>query len=49
MMRIEALRRLSPKIWWNEATTEPGRDAIGFYREKKDDSRNVGLGPVNTF
>jgi phage terminase large subunit len=45
MMRIEALRRLGPQIWWNEATTEPGRDAIGFYHERKDEARNVGLGP----
>jgi phage terminase large subunit len=45
MMRIEALRRLGPQIWWNEATTEAGRDAVGFYHEKKDDVRNVGLGP----
>ena len=45
MMRIEALRRLGPQLWWNEATTEPGRDAIGFYHERKDDARNVGLGP----
>jgi len=45
MMRIEALRRLGPQLWWNEATTEPGRDAIGFYHERKDEARNVGLGP----
>jgi phage terminase large subunit len=45
MMRIEAIRRLGPQIWWNESTTEPGRDAIGFYHERKDDLRNVGLGP----
>jgi phage terminase large subunit len=45
MMRIEALRRLGPQIWWNETTTEPGRDAIGFYHERKDETRNVGLGP----
>jgi phage terminase large subunit len=45
MMRIEALRRLGPQLWFNEATTEPGRDAIGFYHERKDDIRNVGLGP----
>jgi len=45
MMRVEALRRLGPQIWWNEATTEPGRDALGFYHERKDDVRNVGLGP----
>lgn len=44
-MRIEALRRLGPQIWWNEATTEAGRDAIGFYHERRDDVRNVGLGP----
>jgi phage terminase large subunit len=45
MMRIEAVRRLSSKMWWNEASTEAGRDAVGFYHEKKDDVRNVGLGP----
>lgn len=44
-MRIEAVRRLGPKMWWNETTTEAGRDAIGFYHEKKDEQRNVGLGP----
>src|ERR1700761_8341756 len=45
MMRIEALRRLGPHLCWNEATTEPGRDAIGFYHERKDEVRHVGLGP----
>lgn len=44
-MRIEAVRRLGPKMYWNEDTTEPGRDAIGFYHERKDDVRNIGLGP----
>lgn len=44
-MRIEAVRRLGPQMWFNEATTEAGRDAIGFYHERKDESRNVGLGP----
>jgi phage terminase large subunit len=28
-MRIEAVRRLFPKCWFNEATTEAGRDALG--------------------
>lgn len=45
VQRIEALRRLGPQLWFNEATTEAGRDAIGFYHERKDDIRNVGLGP----
>lgn len=44
-MRIEAVRRLSPKFWFDEEKTEPGRDALGFYHEKKDEERNIGLGP----
>jgi phage terminase large subunit len=44
-LRIEAVRRLGPKMYWNEDTTEAGRDAIGFYHERKDEQRNVGLGP----
>jgi phage terminase large subunit len=44
-LRIEAVRRLGPKMYWNESTTEAGRDAIGFYHERKDEQRNVGLGP----
>jgi phage terminase large subunit len=44
-MRIEAVRRLFPKCWFNEATTEAGRDALGYYHERKDEERNVGLGP----
>jgi phage terminase large subunit len=44
-MRIEAARRLFPSIWFNEDTTEAGRDAIGAYHEKRDDARNIGLGP----
>lgn len=45
MMRIEAVRRVLPRIWFNEATTEAGRDALGFYHEKKDEARGAGLGP----
>lgn len=44
--RIEAARRLFPSVWFNKDTTEAGRDALGWYHEKKsDDERNVGLGP----
>jgi phage terminase large subunit len=45
MMRIEAARRLFGRIWFNEAMTEAGRDALGWYHEKKDETRSVGLGP----
>lgn len=43
--RIEAARRLFPSIWFNEATTSAGIDALGWYHEKKDEDRGVGLGP----
>jgi len=43
--RVEAGRRLFPAMWFNEATTQPGIDALGWYHEKKDEVRNVGLGP----
>lgn len=45
LKRVEAGRRLFPMVRFNEATTEPGRDALGWYHEKRDEQRNVGLGP----
>lgn len=45
-MRIEAVRRILPRCRFNEATTEAGRDALGWYHEKRsEDDRDVGLGP----
>lgn len=44
-MRIEAVRRIMPLVWFNEETTEAGRDALAWYHEKKDEDRNIGLGP----
>ncbi len=43
--RIEAARRRFPAIWFNETPTQAGRDALGWYHEKKDDERGIGLGP----
>jgi phage terminase large subunit len=43
--RIEAGRRLFPSIWFNEATSSAGLDALGWYHERKDDARSIGLGP----
>ena len=43
--RIEAGRRLFPSLWFNEATTQAGLDALGWYHEKKDEKRQIGLGP----
>jgi phage terminase large subunit len=47
MMRIEAVRRILPRCWFAEAPTEAGRDALGYYHERKDEARNVGLGPAH--
>lgn len=44
-LRIEAARRLFPRVVFNEATTQAGREALGAYHEKIDDMRNIGLGP----
>lgn len=45
MMRVEAARKLFPKIWFDDANTKPGRTALGWYHEKLDEKRNMGLGP----
>lgn len=45
MNRVDAARRLFPRMRFNEATTEPGRDALGWYHEKIDEDRGIGLGP----
>jgi phage terminase large subunit len=44
-MRIEAVRRLGPKFWFHEQNSDAGRMALGFYHEKKDEIRDIGLGP----
>lgn len=43
--RIEAGRRYFPSIWFNEETTQGGLEALGWYHEKKDEDRGIGLGP----
>ncbi len=43
--RVEAVRRMFPSVRFNEATTGPGRDALGWYHEKRDELRGIGLGP----
>jgi len=43
--RIEAGRRLFPSIWFDADSTSGGRDALGWYHEKQDAVRGIGLGP----
>ena len=45
MNRITAARRMFGRCWFEKSKTEAGRDALGFYHEKKDETRNIGLGP----
>lgn len=44
-MRIEAARRLFPNIYFDADRTAHGIDALGWYHEKRDEARNIGLGP----
>lgn len=43
--RIEAVRRWLPSCWFNEETCKAGIEALGWYHEKRDETRSVGLGP----
>ena len=45
LKRVEAARRLFPSVWFNEEKCDAGIKALGWYHEKQDDKRNVGLGP----
>ncbi len=36
---------LTSEGWYEQPTTEAGLEALGWYHEKKDEERNVGLGP----
>jgi phage terminase large subunit len=45
MLRIDAARRLFPRIWFDAAKTEAGRNVLVAYHEKRDEKRNIGLGP----
>ena len=47
LLRIDAVRAMLPRCRFNEDTTESGRLALGAYRQKVDDVRGVGLGPVH--
>jgi phage terminase large subunit len=45
MQRVEAARRLFPRIWFNADTTTAGLEALGAYHERIDEKRQIGLGP----
>lgn len=45
LARIGAARRIFPAIWFNEATTKSGIEALAHYHEDWDEDRRVGRGP----
>lgn len=49
MARVEAGRRLFPSMWFNEDGCKGGIDALGWYHEKQDEARQIGLGPEHNW
>ena len=47
MQRVEAVRRIFSRCYFNEATTGVGRNSLGAYRPNYDEKRDVDLGPVH--
>lgn len=45
LKRVEAARRLFPAIVFDAEKCAAGIDALGWYHEKFDEARNIGLGP----
>jgi phage terminase large subunit len=45
MLRVSAARRLFPQMYFDEQRCAGGIEAIGWYHEKRDADRGIGLGP----
>jgi phage terminase large subunit len=45
MQRVNAARRMFPNVWFDDEQTQAGREALGWYHEKRHELRDVGLGP----
>lgn len=45
MQRVATTRKLFPRIRFNKAKTEALVAALGWYHEKRDEERGIGLGP----
>jgi phage terminase large subunit len=49
MQRVEAVRRIFPKVWFEEAKCAAGIVCLGYYHERRDDHRDTSLGPEHDF
>jgi phage terminase large subunit len=45
MLRVQAMRRWFPRMWFDAEKTIAGRKALLAYHERRDPERGVGLGP----
>ena len=45
LQRIEAARRMFSSCRFHDENTKGGREALGWYHEKRDEARGLGLGP----
>lgn len=45
MMRIRSGQRVFPSVYMDEEGCEAGLEALGWYHEKQDEKREIGLGP----
>lgn len=45
MQRVEKARQLFPRMRFDETKCSAGLKALGWYHEKRDANRNIGLGP----
>lgn len=45
MMRVRSAQRVFPSMWIDAEGCESGLEAVGWYHEKRDDKREIGLGP----
>lgn len=43
--RVEAVRRVFGRVWIDSEKCKGGLEALGWYHEKKDEHRGIGLGP----
>jgi phage terminase large subunit len=49
LQRIDAARLMFGSCRFDEVNTEAGRNSLGWYHEKKDEVRGIGLGPNHDF
>lgn len=49
LQRVDAVRNMFPSCRFNDEETSGGRESLGWYHEKIDEKRGIGLGPEHDF